>query len=306
MKYKQGQRGQSSGRGGSSRSQSPQPRSQRPPQRRDGQRPFQREERGFRREERSPRSSSAEYIYGRNAVRESLRAQRRTLKRLLIAEGVREGGPISELLELAQTARIPVEQSERRELDALTEGANHQGVVLEGGPYRYAELDEMLALAQERNELPLLLLLDHVQDPQNVGTLLRTADAVGVHGVILPDRRAAGITPSVVNASSGAVEHLLISQATNLAQTIEELKEQSVWVAGLEDDPRAQLYDSQRSDLPLALVVGAEGPGLSRLVRERCDFLIKLPMAGHVASLNAATAGSIALYSLWRRRAQQS
>lgn len=307
MKSKQGQRGQSSGRGGASRSQGPQQRSQRPPQRRDGQRPFGRDERGFRRpEERSPRASNIEFIYGRNAVRESLRAQRRTLRRLLIAEGVREGGPITELLELAQAARVPVEQSERRELDALTEGANHQGVALEGGPYRYAELDEMLALAQERNELPLLLLLDHVQDPQNVGTLLRTADAVGVHGVILPDRRAAGITPSVVNASSGAVEHLLISQATNLAQTIEELKEHSIWVAGLEDDPRAQLYDSQRSDLPLALVVGAEGPGLSRLVRERCDFLIKLPMAGHVASLNAATAGSIALYSLWRRRAQQS
>lgn len=307
MKYKQGQRGQAPSRGGSSRSQSPQQRGQRPPQRRDGQRPFGREERGFRRpEERGPRTSNTEFVYGRNSVRESLRAQRRSLKRLLIAEGVREGGPITELLELAQAARVPVEQSERRELDALTEGANHQGVVIEGGPYRYAELDEMLALAQKRNELPLLLLLDHVQDPQNVGTLLRTADAVGVHGVILPDRRAAGITPSVVNASSGAVEHLLISQATNLAQTIEELKEQSVWVAGLEDDPRAQMYDSQRSDLPLALVVGAEGPGLSRLVRERCDFLIKLPMAGHVASLNAATAGSIALYSLWRRRAQQS
>lgn len=306
MKYKQGQRGQSSGRGGASRSQGPQQRGQRQPQRRDGQRPFGREERSFHREERSPRTSYAEFIYGRNSVRESLRARRRTLRRLLIAEGVREGGPITELLELAQAARVPVEQSERRELDDLTEGANHQGVVLEGGPYRYAELDEMLALARERDELPLLLLLDHVQDPQNVGTLLRTADAVGVHGVILPDRRAAGITPSVVNASSGAVEHLLISQATNLTQTIEELKEHSIWVAGLEDDPRAQLYDSQRSDLPLALVVGAEGPGLSRLVRERCDFLIKLPMAGHVASLNAATAGSIALYSLWRRRAQQS
>lgn len=307
MKYKQGQRGQAPSRGGYSRSQSPQQRSQRPPQRRDDQRPYQREERGFRRsEDRAPRSPHVEYIYGRNSVRESLRAQRRTLRRLLIAEGVREGGPISELLELAQAANVPVEQSERRELDALTEGANHQGVVLEGGPYRYAELDQMLALARERDELPLLLLLDHVQDPQNVGTLLRTADAVGVHGVILPDRRAAGITPSVVNASSGAVEHLLIMQATNLTQTIEELKEQSVWVAGLEDDPRAQLYDSQRSDLPLALVVGAEGPGLSRLVRERCDFLLKLPMAGHVASLNAATAGSIALYSLWRRRSQQS
>jgi 23S rRNA (guanosine2251-2'-O)-methyltransferase len=299
MKQKHGPRGQSHSRAANSASRRPaQQRSQRPPQRRD--------ERGFRHEERAPRSAHAEYIYGRNAVREALRAQRRSLRRLLLAEGVREGGPITELLALAQAAKTVVEQIERRELDALTEGANHQGVALEAGPYRYAQLDEMLALAEQRDELPLLLLLDHVQDPQNVGTLLRTADAVGVHGVILPDRRAAGITPSVVNASSGAVEHLLIAQATNLAQTIEELKEQSIWVAGLEDDPRAQLYDSQRADLPLALVVGAEGPGLSRLVRDRCDFLIKLPMAGHVASLNAATAGSIALYSLWRRRTQPS
>jgi 23S rRNA (guanosine2251-2'-O)-methyltransferase len=147
-------------------------------------------------------------------------------------------------------------------------------------------------------------MLDHVQDPQNVGTLLRTADVVGAHGVILPDRRAASITPAVVNASAGAVEHLLIAEVANLTQAIEELKEQNVWIGGLEDDPRAVLFDSQRSDLPLALVIGAEGPGLSRLVRDHCDFLLKLPMAGHVASLNAATAGSIALYSLWRRRSQ--
>jgi 23S rRNA (guanosine2251-2'-O)-methyltransferase len=288
MKHKNGQRGRNTAR-------APQQRSH---QRREGPRTHHRPE------ARPQRAAQHEYVYGRNAVREALRARRRTLRRLLIAEGVREGGPITELATLAQAAKIPIEQVERRDLDDLTEGANHQGVALEAGPYRYAQIDEMLALAKERDELPLLLLLDHVQDPQNVGTLLRTADVVGAHGVILPDRRAAGITPGVVNASAGAVEHLLIAQETNLAQTIEQLKEVGIWVAGLEDDPRAQPYDSQRADLPLALVVGAEGPGLARLVREHCDFLLKLPMAGHVASLNAATAGSIALYSLWRRRRQ--
>jgi 23S rRNA (guanosine2251-2'-O)-methyltransferase len=222
----------------------------------------------------------------------------------MVAEGVRSGGPIAELGALAQAANVPLVEVERRELDDLTEGANHQGVVLEAGLYPYADISDMLALAQSRNELPLLLMLDHVQDPQNVGTLLRTADVVGAHGVILPDRRAASITPAVVNASAGAVEHLLIAEVANLTQAIEELKEQNVWIGGLEDDPRAVLFDSQRSDLPLALVIGAEGPGLSRLVRDHCDFLLKLPMAGHVASLNAATAGSIALYSLWRRRSQ--
>ncbi|MDP9313164.1 MAG: 23S rRNA (guanosine(2251)-2'-O)-methyltransferase RlmB [Chloroflexota bacterium] len=255
-------------------------------------------------DERPQRTPTHELLYGRNAIREALRARRRNLRRLLIATGVREGGPVAELTELAHVAEVPVVEVERRALDELTEGANHQGVALEAGLYRYAQLDDMLALAQSRGELPLLLLLDHVQDPQNVGTLLRTADVVGAHGVVLPDRRAAGVTPAVVNASAGAVEHLLIAQVTNLVQAIEELKEHNVWIAGLEDDPRAQLFDQQRSDLPLALVVGAEGPGLSRLVRDRCDFLLKLPMAGHVASLNAATAGSIALYSLWRRRAQ--
>ncbi len=243
-----------------------------------------------------------ELVYGRNAVREALRAQRRKLRRFLVAEGVREGGPVGELIAFAEAAGVRIASVQRRELDVLTDGANHQGVALEAGPYPYADTDDILALAQARNEAPLLLLLDHLQDPQNVGTLLRTADVVGVHGVILPSRRAAAITPAVVNASAGAVEHLLIAQVPNLVHAIEELKAQGIWIAGLEDDPRAQDFDQQQFDMPLALVVGAEGPGLARLVREHCDFLLKLPMAGHIASLNAAVAGSIVLYTLWRQR----
>ena len=265
----------------------------------------------FRKDQRRPQTqrptfeiprATGEVIYGRNAVREALRAKRRTLRGLLVAEGVREGGPVAELIELAQAASVAVEQTPRDMLDQLMNGANHQGVALRAGPYRYAELDDMLALALERGEQPLLLLLDHLQDPQNIGTLLRTADVVGAHGVVLPDRRSATITPAVVNASAGAVEHLLIAQVTNLAQTIVDLKERNVWVAGLEDEPDAPVFDQQRWDLPVALVVGAEGPGLARLIKERCDFVVRLPMAGHVASLNAATAGSIALYSIWRSR----
>jgi 23S rRNA (guanosine2251-2'-O)-methyltransferase len=255
-----------------------------------------------RRQEHSIPRTTGETIYGRNAVRETLRAARRKLRHMLIAEGVREDGPVAQLVALAQAAGVPIDNVQRQALDDLTNGANHQGVALDVGPYHYAELGDMLQLAQERNELPLLLLLDHLQDPQNIGTLLRTADVVGAHGVVLPDRRSAAITPAVVNASAGAVEHLLIAQVINLTQTIEELKQHNVWVAGLEDEPDAQILDQQRWDLPLALVVGAEGPGLARLVKERCDFLVRLPMAGHVASLNAATAGSIALYTVWRKR----
>ena len=245
--------------------------------------------------------SGPSVLYGRNAVREALRAGRRKLRRLLLAEGVRETG-VAELLALAEDAGLRVTTLPRAALDDLSGGANHQGVALEAGPYPYSDLDAILALAAQRDEQPLLLLLDHLQDPQNVGTLLRTAEVVAVHGVVLPDRRAASVTPAVVNASSGAVEHLLISQTTSLVQTIEELKQRGVWVAGLEDDPRAVPFDTQRADMPLALAVGAEGPGLGRLVRERCDFLLRLPMAGRIASLNASVAGSIALYALWRAR----
>ena len=252
------------------------------------------------------RPSGIELLYGRNAVREALRARRRHLKRLLVADGVQQSGPILELENLADEAEIEVAYGDRRVLDEMTGGVNHQGVAVEAGPYPYVELDEMLGLAATRGEPPLLLLLDHLQDPQNVGTLLRTADVVGVHGVILPGRRSAEVTPAVVNASAGAVEHLRIGNVSNLAQTMEELKAQGVWVVGLEDDERAQEYDRVDLAMPVALVVGAEGPGLARLVRERCDLLIKLPMAGHVASLNAATAGSIALYHLWRIRSKTS
>jgi len=180
--------------------------------------------------------------------------------------------------------------------------ANHQGVALECGDYPYAEVSDCLELAAERQEPALLLLLDHLQDPQNVGTLLRTAETVGVHGVVLPGRRAAEVTPAVVNASSGATEHLQIVVVANLAQTIGELQKAGIWIVGVEDDERAQQFDRADLDMPLGLVIGAEGPGLARLTRERCDFLVKLPMRGQIASLNAAVAGSIVLYHAWRAR----
>ncbi len=245
-----------------------------------------------------------ELLYGRNAVREALRARRRQLHRLRVSSGVQETGVIAEIIRLAEQAAIPVERVERQALDRQLREANHQGVALETGPYPYVELDACLALAAERKEPALLLLIDHLQDPQNVGTLLRTAEVVGAHGVAVPGRRAAEITPAVVNASAGATEHLQIVLVGNLVQTIAELQRNGVWVVGLEDDEVAQDLDRADLNMPLALVVGAEGAGLARLVRERCDFLVRLPMAGQIASLNAAVAGSIALYHAWRQRAR--
>jgi 23S rRNA (guanosine2251-2'-O)-methyltransferase len=243
-----------------------------------------------------------ELLYGRNAVREALRAGRRECRRLLVSSGAQEAGTLGEVVRLAEKLLVPVEKVDRNQLDKRLQNANHQGVALECGDYPYAELDECLALAQQQREAPFLLLLDHLQDPQNVGTLLRTAEIVGAHGVVLPGRRAAEVTPAVVNASSGATEHLRVVVVTNLAQTIATLQDQGIWVVGVEDDERAKAYDQADLDMPLALVIGAEGSGLARLTRERCDFLVKLPMRGQIASLNASVAGSIVLYHAWRAR----
>jgi 23S rRNA (guanosine2251-2'-O)-methyltransferase len=242
-----------------------------------------------------------EILYGRNAVYEALRAGRRRCSKVLVAEGTREGGTTARILALAEERGVEIERVARQQLGQLGE-VNHQGVAAQTSTYPYAELDDMLNLAQQRGELPFLLLLDCLQDPQNLGTLLRTAEAVAVHGVVIPHRRAAQVTPAVSNASAGAVEHLLIAQITNLVRTMARLKNQGLWSVGLEHTPEAQDYREADLNMPLALVVGSEGEGLRRLVRERCDLLIKLPMRGNIGSLNASVAGSIALYEAWHRR----
>lgn len=246
------------------------------------------------------RGPASELLYGRQAVREALRAGRRRGGALYLARGLAASETLTEIRERARG--LPLHTLDREQLDALTAGANHQGVALAAGPYPYASLDQPLALAQARCQPPLLLLLDRVQDPQNLGALLRSAEACAVHGVILPRHRAAGVTPAVVNASAGAVEHLLICQETNLTATIKQLKTAGLWVAGLEAHPRAQPYDAVDLRGPLAIVVGSEGFGLSRLVAEQCDWLLQLPMAGQINSLNAAVAGSVLLFHVARGR----
>ncbi len=243
-----------------------------------------------------------EPIYGRRPVLESLRAGRRAFRRLIVAEGAGQAAPIRAIVEAAGAQGVPVEVARRSSLDALAQGANHQGALLEAGPYPYVELEDILAVPAQRGEPPFLLLLDLLQDVQNVGTLLRSAEAVGVHGVILQERRAVGITPAVVSASSGAVEHLRVAQVTNLVRAMEALKEAGVWLAGLEQAEGALRYDQADLRGGLGLVVGSEGEGLRRLVRETCDFTFYLPMRGAVESLNAAVAGSVALYAAWQAR----
>lgn len=237
-------------------------------------------------------------VWGRHAVLEALRAGR-PVARLLVAQGAHATGPLAEITRLAGERGIPVETVARERLDRLS--PQHQGVAVEVEDFAYADPDAMLALAGERGEKPFLLLLDMVQDPQNFGSLLRTAEAVGVHGVIIPRHRAVAVTPAVIKASAGAVQYLLVGRVTNLGRTIEDLKRRGLWVIGLEANT-PQAYDEVDYDLPLALVLGSEAHGASRLVREKCDLLVHLPMRGHVSSLNVAVAGSIALFHAWRTR----
>lgn len=246
----------------------------------------------------------SELLAGRHAALEALRAGRRHFYRLWLEgdEKSKAQGIVGEIVALAESLSLPVRWLRGGVFDRLKEQhVNHQGVALEVGDYPYIDLDAILAQVR-RKDAPLLLLLDHVQDPQNLGTLIRTAEAMGVDGIVLPDRRAAGITPAVSNASAGAVEHLSVAQVTNLNRTIETLKGANVWVAGLDMGDDTQPLDKVDLTGALALVVGSEGSGLSRLTREKCDFLINLPMYGRVESLNAAVAGSIVLYTARRQR----
>lgn len=240
-----------------------------------------------------------EWIYGRNAVYECMRSGRRQFFRLRLAQGVDEKAHLVEILDMATKVNLPVEKVPRDSLNIV--GKGHQGVILEASGYPYSTLLDMFDLADRCGEAPFLLILDVLQDPQNLGTLLRTAESVGIHGVLLPYRHTATVTPAVVNSSSGASEHLLISQV-NLAQAIQDLKTRDVWVIGLEVGAEAQPLSGVRLDGPLALVIGGEGSGMRSLVRKSCDVLMRLPMRGKVGSLNAAVAGSIALYFAWQRR----
>lgn len=247
----------------------------------------------------------SELIIGRRAVLETLRARRRSLLRLWI-EGdpsQRATGSLAEIQSAANEQGLPLRFIRGGLFDKLArEQANAQGVALETGDYPYAQLEECLRRAKASGEPPFLLLLDHLQDPQNLGTLIRTAEAMGVHGIIMPDRRAARVTAAVSNASAGAVEHMLVVQVTNINRTIQDLKEAHVWVAGLDDSDEAQELAHANLSGALALVVGAEGEGISRLARESCDFLVRIPMVGQIDSLNAAVAGSIALYAARQAR----
>lgn len=241
----------------------------------------------------------SEWIVGRNPVFETLRAGRRQFHQLQVARGLEENDRVRDVFRFAAERDLSPIRVDKKALNQR--GENHQGLALQVGDYPYVGLDDILSRAEAREEPLLVLLLDVLKDPQNVGTLIRTAEAVGVHGVVLPYRRTATITPAVVSASSGACEHMLVTQA-NLAQTITLLKEEGAWVVGLEGAKGSQTPDEVDLTGDIAVVVGSEGSGMRRLVKSSCDFLMALPMRGKIESLNASVAGSIALYLIWEAR----
>ena len=234
-----------------------------------------------------------EWITGRNPIYEVLRAKRRQVHRLWIAQNTKKQGRLAEIINLARGQKVPVEIVKRSDLDGID--PHHQGAALNTGGYPYTDLESIIHRADNRHEPLFVLLLDQLQDPQNLGTLLRSAEAFGVHGVILPLARSAAVTPAVVNASSGATEMLHIAQH-NLAQAMDRLKEAGGWMIGLEDSPKAKPPDEINLRGGIGIVIGNEAQGLRKLVREKCDLLMRIPMHGSIDSLNAAVAGSIALF----------
>ncbi|MEK3936993.1 23S rRNA (guanosine(2251)-2'-O)-methyltransferase RlmB [Sporosarcina sp. FSL W7-1349] len=239
-----------------------------------------------------------ELIGGKNPVAEALRSGRE-LNKIWIAEGLNKKS-IGEILALAKEAGVLVQAVPKQKLDAMLD-VNHQGVIASVAAYTYAELEDLFSVAERRGEDPFFLILDELEDPHNLGSILRTADATGVHGVIIPKRRSVGLTSVVAKASTGAIEHIPVVRVNNLSQTVEELKKRGVWIAGTDASGSAD-YRMMDATLPLAVIIGSEGKGMSRILREKCDFLYQLPMIGHVTSLNASVAASVLMYEVLRKR----
>jgi 23S rRNA (guanosine2251-2'-O)-methyltransferase len=243
-----------------------------------------------------------EIVYGRQPVRELLRAGRRPVFRVWLARESRPTPETEELLRLARDANAPVSPMAMGEFGRLSNGGHHQGVAAETAPYRYFGWESLTEAAARAGHDPLLFVLDHIQDPQNLGALLRTADAAGADGVIIPNRRAACVTPAAVRASAGAAEHVRVAMVVNIAQTLARLADEGVRFVGLEAVPEARDYTEVDFRGPLGLVLGGEGEGVKRLVREHCDALARLPMRGRIGSLNVAVAGAIVAYEALRQR----
>ena len=240
-------------------------------------------------------------IEGRNAVIEALRAGR-GIDKIYIAKGEKDK-TLGHIASKARDAGVVVVEADRRKLDNMSVTKAHQGVVAVAAVREYCSLDDILALAEERGEAPFVVLCDEISDPRNFGAILRSAECAGAHGVVIPKRRSAGLTGVVDKTSAGAAEHLLVARVPNLSAAITEMKEKGLWIYGAAAEAGQNLWETNLTG-PVGLVIGSEGEGLGRLVRERCDSLVRIPMKGRIGSLNAATAAGVLMYETLRQRAQ--
>ncbi|MDD4504027.1 MAG: 23S rRNA (guanosine(2251)-2'-O)-methyltransferase RlmB [Clostridiaceae bacterium] len=237
-------------------------------------------------------------IEGRNPVIEALKSGRE-IDKIFVQKGVGEGS-IRQIIAIAREKKILIKEVDKAKLDGLSSTRNHQGVIASAALYKYYEVDDILKAAREKGEDPFIVILDEITDNNNLGSILRTADAAGVHGIIIPQRRAVGLTPAVAKISSGAIEYVPVAKVTNLNHTIEYLKKEGLWIAGAEMGGEA--YHGKDMTGPIALVIGSEGEGLGRLIRENCDFLVSIPMKGKISSLNAAVSAAIILFEIQKQR----
>lgn len=237
-------------------------------------------------------------VAGRNAVMEALKGSR-SVNKLMIANGSTEGS-IKEIIAVAKEKGVNIQYWDRGKLDSIARGIRHQGVLAQVAPVQYAELEDILQVAKDRNEPPFIVLLDELEDPHNLGAILRTADAAGVHGVLIPKHRSCPLSATVAKTSAGAVEHVPVARVGNLVQTIKKLKQEGLWVAAADMDGK-DYYDTDLTG-PLLLIIGSEGQGVGRLVKEQCDFVVRIPMVGKINSLNASVAGSILMYEAMKQR----
>jgi len=237
-------------------------------------------------------------IEGRNPIIEALK-NNRPIEKIMVNKASKEGS-IKKILAMAKENKVIIQEVDRHKLDEMSESHAHQGVIAITSDYRYYDLDEILEIPRQKGEDPFFIILDGITDPHNLGSIIRTAHAVGAHAVIIPKRRSVQITPIVAKASAGAVEYLPVCKVTNIVNTIKTLKENGLWIAAVDMD--GQTFYQQNLGGPLGLVVGSEGEGISRLVKQNCDFTVSMPMSGNVTSLNASVAGGILLYEVYRQR----
>ena len=237
-------------------------------------------------------------IGGKNPVIETLKSDR-SVHKIWVADGMKPSA-LQSIVSLAKKKNVLIQRVPKRKLDDM-KIENHQGVVVQIAAYKYSTLDDLFLQAEQRNEMPFSLILDEIEDPHNLGSILRTADCVGVHGIIIPKHRAVGLTHTVAKASTGAIEHVPVVRVTNIAQTLKVLKDAGLWIIAA-DLQNSRDYRELEANFPLALVIGSEGKGISRIVSKSCDFIYRLPMVGQVTSLNASVAAALFLYEIYRKR----